>query len=158
MYKEFRCRQGVKHGERSNEMWGGNPVVVLFENDIQLPTVLDSKVYNTRGKRAAAIHGVYVWTDSNGAVVLFAMFSPGPRRTESNLFQSEYKIDSQKAKWLQNCQWHILKKAYGQQYLDQMMDNLFVFPDHKSVWDHNQQKLSEANQNYQVATKDCLFV
>jgi hypothetical protein len=45
--------------------WGGLPVVVFFGDDVQLPPVLDSPVYNSSGKCPASMHGVLVWQNFN---------------------------------------------------------------------------------------------
>jgi hypothetical protein len=42
------CRCGVRHGH--NCASGGGLPVVFFGDDVQLPSVLDSPVYNSSGK------------------------------------------------------------------------------------------------------------
>ena len=67
---EFMCRCGVRHGHNSAALWGGLPVVVFFGDDVLLPPVLDSPVYNSSGKCPASMHGVLVWQNFNCAVHL----------------------------------------------------------------------------------------
>jgi hypothetical protein len=55
---EFMCRYGVEEGQNFDKTWGGLPVVIFFGDDVQLPPVLDSPVYNTSGKTPAALHAV----------------------------------------------------------------------------------------------------
>ena len=67
---EFMCRCGVRHGHNSAALWGGLPVVVFFGDDVLLPPVLDSPVYNPSGNCPASMHGVLVWQQFNCAVHL----------------------------------------------------------------------------------------
>jgi hypothetical protein len=60
------CRCGVRHGH--NCASGGGLPVVFFGDDVQLPSVLDSPVYNSSGKCPASMHGVLVWQNFNCAV------------------------------------------------------------------------------------------
>ena len=55
---EFMCLCGVRHGHNSAASWDGLPVVVFFGDDVQLPPLLDSPVYNPSGKCPASMHGV----------------------------------------------------------------------------------------------------
>ena len=59
-WMELMCSCGVRRGSNSHKSWGGLPVVVFFGDDVQLPPVLDSPVYNCKSKLPAAIHGVLV--------------------------------------------------------------------------------------------------
>ena len=66
----WMCWYGVKKDAQSNQSWGGIPVVVFFGDDIQLPPVLDSPVYNSHSKVPAAMHGVLVWKEFDTSVIL----------------------------------------------------------------------------------------
>lgn len=64
----------------------------------------------------------------------------------------EYKLTPDQASWLQNFQWHNLKRSYGNSLLQKMSDNgFFVFPTHEEVWTHNKGKLLEANKQFPIA-------
>jgi hypothetical protein len=43
----------VEEGQNFDKTWGGLPVVIFFGDDVQLPPVLDSPVYNTSSKTPA---------------------------------------------------------------------------------------------------------
>ncbi|XP_077977441.1 uncharacterized protein LOC144433002 [Glandiceps talaboti] len=53
-WADYLCRCGFN----KDESWGGLPVVVLFGDDIQLPPVLDSPVYISKGTNIAKINAV----------------------------------------------------------------------------------------------------
>ncbi|XP_077977435.1 uncharacterized protein LOC144433000 [Glandiceps talaboti] len=65
-WADYLCRCGFN----KDESWGGLPVVVSFGDDIQLPPVLDSPVYISKGKTPAAMRGVLVWKEFKDAVTL----------------------------------------------------------------------------------------
>ncbi len=69
-WMEFMCRYGMNGGNSTNKAWGGIPLVVFLGDDVQLPPVLDSQVYNWRGKISPAMHGVMVWEEFKHAVTL----------------------------------------------------------------------------------------
>ena len=152
-WMEFMCRCGVKHGKNMTESWGGLPVVVFLGDDVQLPPVLDSPVYNCSGKCPASMHGVLVWQNFNSAVNLKQIVRQGEDQQQLKdvlLSIREYKASDQQATWLQK--WHNLRLKYGEELLHRMSDKgLFVFPTLEQVWGHNKSKLLELNSFYPIA-------
>jgi hypothetical protein len=67
-------------------------VVKYFGDDVQLPPVLDSPVYNTSGKTAAALHGALVWKNFNHAVNLQQVVRqvPDQQQLKEVLCRAEY--------------------------------------------------------------------
>ena len=59
-----------------SKSWGGI-TVVFFGDDVQLPPVLDSPVYNCSIKTPTAIHGVLVWREFNQVVDLRTVVRQG---------------------------------------------------------------------------------
>jgi hypothetical protein len=115
---EFMCRYDVRHGHNSAASWGGLPVVVFFGDDVQLPPVLDSPVYNPSGKCPASIHGVLVWQQFNCAVHLQQIVRQAEDQQQLKdvlLALREYKATALQVSWLQNFQWHNLSLKYGEE-------------------------------------------
>jgi hypothetical protein len=157
---EFMCRYGVEEGQNFDKTWGGLPVVIFFGDDVQLPPVLDSPVYNTSGKTPAALHGALVWKNFNHAVNLQQLVRQAPDQQQLKevlLALREYKTTSCHANWLQNFQWNNLRLKYGTDFLSRLSENgLFVFPTHEEVWGHNKMKLLEVNETYPVAKSNAI--
>ena len=157
---EFMCRYGVEEGQNFDKTWGGLPVVIFFYDDVQLPPVLDSPVYNNSGKRPAALHGALVWKNFNHAVNLQQIVRQAPDQQQLKevlLALREYKTTSCHANWLQNFQWNNLRLKYGTDFLSRLSENgLFVFPTHEEVWGHNKMKLLEVNETYPVAKSNAI--
>jgi len=134
---EFMCRYGVEEGQHFDKTWGGLPVVIFVGDDVQLPPVLDSPVYNTNGKTPAAFHGALVWKKINHAVNLQQIVREAPDQQQLKevlLALREYKTTSCHANWLQNFQWNNLRLKYGTDFLSRLSENgLFVFPTHEEV-------------------------
>lgn len=57
-------------GYNSDKPWGGVTGVIFFGDDVPLPPVLDSLVFNCSSKLPAAMHGVLVWQLFDSAVIL----------------------------------------------------------------------------------------
>ena len=153
-WMEFMCRYGMQNGENFEKSWGGLPVVVFFGDDVQLPPVLDSPVFNSTSKIPASLHGVLVWNEFNCAVNLQNIVRQGNNEQLKNvqLALREYKTTSEHAHWLQMFQWHNLKHSHGENLLKRMSANgLFVFPTHQEVWTHNKSKLIEVNTQFPIA-------
>jgi hypothetical protein len=75
---EFICRYGVEEGQHFDKTWDGLPVVIFVGDDVQLPPVLDSPVYDTSGKTPASLHGALVWKKFNHAVNLQQIVRQSP--------------------------------------------------------------------------------
>ena len=152
---EFMCRCGVRHGHNSAASWGGLPVVVFFGDDVQLPPVLDSPVYNPSGKCSASMHGVLVWQQFNCAVHLQQIVRQAEDQQQLKdvlLALREYKATALQVSWLQNFQWHNLSLKCGEELLHRMSEKgLFVFSTHEEVWNHNKSKLLELNSEHPIA-------
>ena len=157
---EFMCRYGVEEGQNFDKTWGGLPVVIFFGDDVQLPPVLDSPVYNTSGKTPAALHGALVWKNFNHAVNLQQIVRQAPDQQQLKevlLALREYKTTFCHANWLHNFQWNNLRLKYGTDFLSRLSENgLFVFPTHEEVWGHNKMKLLEVNETYPVAKSNAI--
>jgi len=154
-WMEFMCRCGIQSGDNYDKPWGGLPVVIFFGDDVQLPPVLDSPVFNCSSKLPAAMHGVLVWQLFDSAVILRNIVRQGNDEHQLKnalLALREYEVTPEQAKWLQKFQWDDLKQSYGADLLTRMSDKgLFVFPTHAEVWSHNKIKLLEVNENCPVA-------
>jgi hypothetical protein len=109
-------------------------LLCFFGDDVQLPPVLDSPVYNCSSKTPAAIHGVLVWHAFDQVVGLKPIVRQGHdknvfKRLMSDLRQYNLSVDQ--AMWLQRFQWDNLRVSHGKELLTRMMENgLFVFPTH----------------------------
>ena len=55
---------------QSAASWGGIPIVVFLRNEVQLPLVCNSPVYNNHLENPAAMRGVIVWSEFTTAVTL----------------------------------------------------------------------------------------
>ena len=154
-WMEFMCRCGVTRGQESSSLWGGLPVVVFLGDDVQLPPVCDSPVYFCRNPSPAAMHGAMVWKTFDQAVILTTSIrqsddEPMFRNVLSSL--REYKCSDDQAKWLQKFQWDDLKNDYGTSLIERMSTSgIFVFPTHALEWEHNRQKLLDANKSNPIA-------
>lgn len=62
-WMEYMCRYGMNKGLMSSSSWGGLPVVVFLGDDIQLPPVCDSPVYNCKSTQPSSLHGALVWKE-----------------------------------------------------------------------------------------------
>ena len=155
-WMEWMSRYGVENGAQSNQSWGGIPVVVFFGDDIQLPPVLDSPVYNCKSNVQAAMHGVLVWKEFNKCVILNTTVRQQGQDQEQfrSVLKSlrQYETNAQQAKWLQNFQWEELKKSHGVELTENMSNNgLFIFPTHQQEWEHNKFKLLQLNHRFPIA-------
>ena len=128
---------------------------MFFGDDVQLPPVLDSLVYNCSSKTPAAIHGVLIWHEFNQVVGLRTGVRQGH---DENVFKHllsdlrRYNLSVDQAKWLQRFQWDNLRVSHGNELLTRMMENgLFVFPTHDEKWNHNKMRLLETNKFSPVA-------
>jgi hypothetical protein len=153
-WMEFMCRYGTNNDECLNQSWRGLSVVVFCGNDVQLPPVLDSPVYNSSGKLPASMHGVLVWNNFSCAVKNKIVRQGKDEQELKDVLLSlgEYILTPDQASWLHNFQWHNLKRSYGYSLLQKMSDNeFFVFPTHEEVWTHNKGKLLEAIKQFPIA-------
>ncbi|XP_053372848.1 uncharacterized protein LOC128546392 [Mercenaria mercenaria] len=154
-WMEYMCRHGVHKGSKSHLSWGGLPVVIFFGDDVQLPPVLDSPVYNNKSQSPASRHEELVWQDFQYAVTLSTIVrQSADQKNLRDLLMAirEYKATPQQALWLQRFQWKNLQNSYGDELLNRMSENgLFVFPCHEEEWQHNKLKLLEANTVHPVA-------
>ena len=104
-WMEFLCSFGMKCTDSS---WGGLPVVVFFGDDVQLPPVLDSPLYNPNTKCPAGIHGTLVWTEFQKAVTLKTIIRQNEDQHElKNALNAlrNYTLQPSQAAWLQHFQW-----------------------------------------------------
>ena len=104
--------------------------VKYFGDDVQLPPVLDSPVYNTSGKTAAALHGALVWKNFNHAVNLQQVVRQVPDQQQLKevlLALREYKTTSCHANWLQNFQWNNLRLKYGTYFFADCLKMVCLF-------------------------------
>ena len=156
-WMEYLCKCGIKKGIDTSESWGGIPVVAFFGDDVQLPPVCDSPVYNCQSKCTAAIHGALVWKEFTKAVTLQTIIRQNNDQKQLKdvlTAMREYKTSVEQAKWLQSFQWNNLKisTCFDEGLLSRMNDNgLFVFPSHVDEWNHNKNKLLELNKTYPIA-------
>lgn len=105
-WMEFMCQYGANNGECLYQSWGGLPVV-FFGDEVQLPPVLESPVYNSSGKLPASMHGVLVWNTFSYAVNLNHIVPQDKDEQElKNVLLSlrEYKLTPDQASWLHNVQ------------------------------------------------------
>ncbi len=141
-WMEFHSRCGMEGGSQMDKSWGGLPVVVFMGDDVQLPPVLDSPIYNCKSKISAAIHGVLSWQEFSESVTLrksIRQQAPDQQQFRDVLFAiREYKATPQQAQWLQQFQWSNLKKSHGDSLLHRIQkEGLFAFPTNNEVWEHN---------------------
>lgn len=154
-WMEYMCRYGMNKGLMSSSSWGGLPVVVFLGDDIQLPPVCDSPVYNCKSTKPSSLHGALVWKEFVTAVTLSTIIRQKESQTQLKdvlMCLRNNSLSNDQAKWLQNYQWDNLKKSHGQLLLDKMMqDGLFVFPTHAAEWEHNKEQLLKANETSPIA-------
>ena len=141
---EFMCRSEVNKGKNAMSSWGGIPVVVFLEDDVQLPPVLDCPVFKCTSKSTAAMHGCLVWKEFDNAIILNTVVRLNENQLEfKNVLSSlrNYNLDLNQAQWLQRFQWDDNRSTYGNIFIQRLSDNgLFVFPTHNDEWDHNKFK------------------
>ena len=154
-WMEFLCRHGVQRGTQVDKSWGGLPVVVFLGDDVQLPPVMDSPVYNSKSCYPAAMHGALIWQEFDKAVILKTIVRQGESEKdfrETLLAIRDSKATPHHAEWLQKFQWINLKHTHGAALLQRMSDQgVFVYPSHSEVWKHNKEKLLELNKTYPIA-------
>ncbi|XP_021373892.1 ATP-dependent DNA helicase PIF1-like [Mizuhopecten yessoensis] len=154
-WMEFMCRCAMYSGSKSQETWGGLPVVVFLGDDVQLPPVLDSPVYNCKSKVPAAMHGVLVWKEFDRVVHLQNIIRQS--QSEKHLREllsalREYQASPVQAQWLQQFQWNNLRTRYGNELLQSMSEEgLFVFPTHEEEWQHNKCQILKVNAQHPIA-------
>jgi hypothetical protein len=154
-WTEFMCRYGMNRGNNSSKPWGNIPVVVFLGDDVQLPPVCDSPVYNCKSTIPAAIHGSLIWKDFNQAVTLTTIIRQDNDQQQLKntlLSMREYTTTKEQAMWLQNFQWNRLKTSHGPELMQRMLTTgLFVFPNHAAEWEHNKLQILEANKLSPIA-------
>ncbi|XP_056017318.1 ATP-dependent DNA helicase PIF1-like [Ostrea edulis] len=154
-WMEYMCRYAMNSGSFSSSSWGGLPVVVFLGDDVQLPPVCGSPVYNCKSNKSASLHGALVWKEFNVAITLSNIIRQNQNETQlkdSLMALRDYKLSPEQAKWLQNFQWDTLKRSHGQPLLNRMSENsLFVLTTHPDEWAHNKQQLLKANQLSPIA-------
>jgi hypothetical protein len=127
-WMEFLCRHDV--GD-TKSTWGGLPVVIFLGDDIQLPPVCDSPVYNVSTKSPASIHGQLVWKSFQNVIQLNTIVRQDEHQKQlKGVLNSlrEYKCSEEQVKWLQQFQWDDLKIKYDNHILSNMTEyGLFVF-------------------------------
>lgn len=137
-WMEFMCRHGVENGRNSEKSWVGLPAVLFLGDDVQLPPVLDSPVYNCRSNTPAALHGVFVWQEFTCLVTLQTIV----RQNETENLLKEtlsslryYECTTNQCLWLQIFQLKNVEQKYGKAVTENISDvGLFVFPTHSSFW------------------------
>ena len=114
-WMEFLCGCGMKNGSRSDETWGGLPVVAFFGDDVQLPPVLESAIYYPNPSIPAARHGAMVWEEFKHAVILKSIVRQNGN--EQAMFRNVlngirlYQSSPEDISWLQKFQWEDLRKT-----------------------------------------------
>ena len=153
-WMEFLCRCGMQNGSQFEKSWGGVPIVIFLGDDIQLPPVLDSTVYNCKSTSPASLHGALVWKEFQNVITLHTIIRQSRdeqqlRSVLTSLRNSE--VTSEQARWLQKFQWDDLRKSHGQDLLDRMAEHgLFVFSNNSEVWIHNRNKLLQLNHLHPI--------
>ncbi|XP_061185108.1 uncharacterized protein LOC133193154 [Saccostrea echinata] len=154
-WMEYFCRYSMNMGSMSSSSWDGLSVVVFLGDDVQLPPVCDSPVYNCKSTKPASLHGALVWKEFQTVVTLSNIIRQNKNQIklkEALLALRNYGLSHSQAKWLQNFQWDSLKLTHGQSLLDRMTQNgLFVFPTHAEEWEHNKQQLLKVNEISPIA-------
>ena len=69
-WMEYMCQHAMQKKTQSAASWGGIPIVVFLGDEVQLPPVCNSPVYNNHLENPAAMRGVLVWSDFTTAVTL----------------------------------------------------------------------------------------
>ena len=157
---EFLCRHRVQRGTQIDKSWGGLPVVVFLVDNVRLPPIMDSPVYNSKSCYPAAMHGALFWQEFDKAVILKTIVRQGKSEKdfrENLLAIRDSKATPHHAEWLQKCQWINLKHTHGAALLQRMSDQgVFVCPSHSEVWKHNKEKLLEINETYPIAKTNAI--
>ena len=153
-WMEFHCQCGLK----SKKSWGGLPVVVFLGDDIQLPPVCDSPVYNCKSTKPVDMRGSLLWQEFQYAVTLNQIVR---QNSEEQDFKHvlhrlrTYSASPEDTQWLQRFQWDALKLRYSRQHMEDMAQNaLYVFPTHAEEWEHNKCCLLQANKDNPIAKID----
>ena len=103
-WMEQHARYAINKGANADQLWGGIPVVVFMEDDVQLPPVCDTPVYISDCRSAPSNHGRLVWTMFDSAVELTQII----RQSESEqqlrgvlMSLRNYTTTPQQIHWLQ---------------------------------------------------------
>ena len=154
-WMEYMCQHAIQKKAQSAASWGGIPVVVFLGDEVQLPPVCDSPVYNNHLENPAAMRGVLIWSEFTTAVTLTNIVRQNESQQQLRttlMALREYKTTKDQAAWLQKFQWTNLRLSYGQELLSRMSsEGLFVFSSHSEEWSHNKQKLQELNKHHPIA-------
>ena len=136
-WMEFLCRHGVQRGTQVDKSWGGLPVFFFLGDDVQLPPIMDSPVYNSKSCYPAAMHGALIWKEFDKAVILKTIVRQGESEKDFRktlLAIRDSKATPHHAEWLQKCQWINLKHTHGPALLQRMSDQgVFVCPSFRIV-------------------------
>lgn len=143
-WMEQHAHYTVNRGASADKLWGGIPVVVFMEDNVQLPPVCEIPVYIPDCRSAPSNHGRLVWTNLDTAVEL----TENVRQSKSEqqlrdvlMSLRNYGMTPQQIHWLQQFQWHNLRASHGPELLARMDEQgLYVFPTHHL--DGNATKLS----------------
>jgi hypothetical protein len=150
-WMEYHSQCGMK----TDKDWGGLPVVVFLGDDIQLPPVCDSPVYNCNSSKPASMRGALLWKAFDTVVTLHQIIRQDNREQElKSVLQRlrTYSATENDCEWLQQFQWGNLQKKYSPTDMQNMTENaLFAFPTHAQEWEHNKAQLLVANQNSPIA-------
>ena len=117
-WMEYMCHYGIN--KNSDYLWGGLPVIVFLGDDVQLPPVRESPVYNCYLQTPAALHGVSVWKEFKTAETLTEIVRQDESQNELRATldaMREYKTSKEQAVWLQQFQWENLRSSYGEDLL-----------------------------------------
>ena len=131
-WMEQHARYAINKLANADELWGGIPVAVFMGDNVQLPPVCDTPVYISDCRSAPSNHGSLVWTMFDSAVELTQII----RQNESDqqlrdvlMSLTNYTTTRQQIHWLQQFQWHNLRKLHGPELLARMDEQgLYVFP------------------------------
>jgi hypothetical protein len=149
------CEHHCQFGLKSNKEWGGLPVVVYTGDDIQLPPVCDSPPYKCTSTKPASMRGHHLWKSFTTVVTLRQVMRQDDSEVQlKNVLQRlrTYSATHEDTVWLQSFQWQHLTRKFGNDAMALMSDNaLFAFPTHKEEWEHNKNKLLQANESFPIA-------
>ena len=153
-YMEHHAKIGMKN---TQQPWGGVPCVLFFGDDAQLRPVLDRPVYSKNNDTPSGMKGELNWAKFTEAVSLHMVCRQGDneRMLKSVLNDMRtHNISDQQLQWLQSFQWHNLEQRYKGRNIAQHLDEhaLFAYPTHQLVWQRNQQKIKQLNENVPVAS------
>ena len=151
-WMDYMCRYGMASQLNQSMTWGVLTIFIFLGDDVQLPPVLDTPVYNNKSTSPADIHGVLVWKDFSTVVKLHNIVR---QSSDEHIFRNvlmsvrQNKLSQGQAIWLQQFQWDILKRKYGSELTERMETaGLFVFPTHEEKWSHNKSRLLQANRYF----------